>query len=77
MTMMTMMTTMRMTTDSKSVDIGVIVTSRCPACGRNARFHTESVRRGAEILCSECSAILRIDSADPLTLYEIDEEDLL
>ena len=50
---------------------------RCPACGQDAQLHTESVQRGAEILCSECSAILRVESVAPLTLSEVNEEDLL
>ena len=50
--------------------------SRCPACGQKTRLHTESVRHGAEIVCSECSAILRVESANPLTLSEVDEEEL-
>ena len=74
---MTTTTKMRMTTVSGSMDVEAVVASRCPACGQKTRLHTESVRRGAEILCSECSAILRVESADPLTLSKVDEEDLV
>ena len=76
MTTMTM-TKMRMTTSSESMGVEAVVASRCPACGQETRLHTESVRRGAEVLCTECSAILRVESADPLALSEVDEEDLL
>jgi len=70
------MTKMRMTIASGSVGVGGLVASRCPACGQKTRLHTESVRHGAEIVCSECSAILRVESANPLTLSEVDEEEL-
>jgi len=30
-----------------------------------------------EVLCSECSAILRVESTNPLSLSEVDEEDLV
>lgn len=51
--------------------------SQCPVCGQDTRLHTESIRLGAEILCSECSAILTIETTSPLTLMELNEEDLL
>lgn len=40
-------------------------------------MHAESVRLGAEILGSECFAILRVEKADPLTLSEVEEDELL
>jgi len=66
-----------MTTASESMGVEAFVVSVCPACGQKTRLHTESVRRGAEILCSECSAILRVESTNPLSLSEVDEEDLV
>jgi hypothetical protein len=54
-----------------------IVYSQCPFCSQDTRLHTESIRLGAEILCSECSAILRIESTNPLALMEVEEKDLL
>jgi len=68
---------MGMTTASESAGVEALLVSRCPACGQKTQLHTESVRRGAEILCSECSAILRVEATDPLSLSEIDEEELL
>jgi len=73
---MTTSTTTKMTASEPTV-VGKAVLSCCPACGQMTRLHVESVRRGTEILCSECSAILRVEAADPLTLCEVDEEDLL
>lgn len=44
-----------MTTASESAGVEALLVSRCPACGQKTQLHTESVRRGAEIPCSECS----------------------
>gem|GEM_PF-4761204 len=66
-----------MTTASESAGARALVVSHCPACSQKTQLHTESVRQGAEILCSECSAILRVEATDPLSLSEVDEEDLL
>jgi len=39
-------------------------------------MHIESVYRGAEVVCTECSAILRLRRTDPILLEEVgDEED--
>jgi len=66
-----------MMNDIKAASVGELLISSCPACGQQTRLHAESVHRGAEILCSECSAILRVEDTDPLLLSEVDEEDLL
>lgn len=63
-------------TDRSPTAVGQILSFRCPTCAQKARLHAESVHPGAEILCSECTAILRIDTTDPLTLREVEEEDL-
>jgi len=74
---MTMTTTRMMTTKSASEARATagIVSASCPVCQRKARVHAESVYRGAEIVCSECSAILVIETTAPLALIEADEED--
>lgn len=75
-----MTTTMRMTkttTANEELGFAGVVLSQCPACGWDTKLHTESIRLGAEILCSECSAILRIEMTDPLELSEVEEADLL
>jgi ribosomal protein S27E len=59
-----------------AVESGVL-TAKCPACGQRTRVHKESVRVGAEVLCIECSAILRIDAVKPLTFSEVEESDLI
>jgi hypothetical protein len=66
----------RTTVASESAGVDRIVSSRCPACSQETQLHSESVRRGAEILCSECCAILRVEVANPLSLSEVEEEDL-
>lgn len=48
----------------------------CPACKLTTKLHAESCTIGAEILCRECSSILRIHSTSPLAATEIDEENL-
>ena len=63
-------------TASKPADPAGTVSSACPVCGLKTRIHVESIYRGAEVLCSECAAILRIRTTDPLELLEVDEEDL-
>ena len=70
-----MTTMMKMTTANESTGVEAVVAFRCPACSQQTQLHAESVRRGAEILCSECSAILRVESTNPLSLSEVDEED--
>jgi len=69
------MTTTTKTNEEAGVDR--IVYFQCPSCSQRTRLHVESIRRGAEILCRECSAILRIDGANPLTVTEVEETDLL
>ena len=54
-----------------------ILTAQCPACTRETQVHRESARIGAEVLCIECSAILRVDGVDPLLFSEIEETDLI
>lgn len=56
---------------------GGVLTAECPACGQRTRVHKESVRPGAEVLCNECSAILRIENVNPLTFSEVEETDLI
>jgi len=62
---------------SEAVPESGILKAHCPACARETSVHSESVRVGAEVLCTECSAILRIDSAAPLLFSEIEEADLI
>ena len=62
---------------SEESGIDRVVSSKCPACGWDTQIHRESIRFGAEILCSECSAVLRVEKADPLALSEVEEADLL
>lgn len=74
--MMTNMTRMT-TTSSEGPKADSIISFRCPACSQATRLHLESTRFGMEVLCTECSAILRIEKTNPLTLTEVEEEDLL
>jgi len=64
-------------TDDTSPGVDRVTSVRCPACLQNTTLHAESIRIGTEVLCRECSAILRIDGTNPLTLSEVEEEDLL
>jgi predicted Zn finger-like uncharacterized protein len=48
----------------------------CPSCRQQIRIHRESVAIGAEVLCPECGALLGVDRRDPLSLIEIDPDDL-
>lgn len=71
-------TATRMTTRAEDAPaVREYPSAQCPACLRTTELHAESVRLGAEVLCRECSAILRIESTNPLILVEIEEEDLL
>jgi hypothetical protein len=72
-----MSSTKRMKTSDVDARADGIVSARCPACGLATTLHAESVAIGAEILCSECHAVLRIDRSNPLTLVEVEDEDLL
>jgi len=74
MTTTTMTTRMMTTAESPSAE--AILSYRCPACGRSAFLHTESAQHGTEVVCTECSAILRVERTAPLTLSELNEEDL-
>ena len=62
-------------TASRPADPIGIMSILCPVCRTMVRVHLESVYRGAEILCGECSAILGITQTDPLELTPIDEGD--
>ncbi len=52
------------------------VDATCPACQAPIRIHRESVAIGAEVLCSACGALLGVERREPLTLTEIDPEEL-
>jgi ribosomal protein S27E len=54
-----------------------VTSARCPVCLQNTTLHAESIRVGTEVLCRECSAVLRVEATSPLTLSEVEEEDLL
>jgi len=71
------MTITKKTMADKLAQDDLVVTFWCPACGQKARLHAESAYRGVEFLCSECFAILRVEDVDPLTMLEVDEEELL
>jgi ribosomal protein S27E len=51
------------------------VSGECPACRLKTRLHAESLGIGADVLCSECSAILRIVGTNPLQFAEVEEEE--
>jgi len=48
----------------------------CPSCRQSFTIHRESIAIGAEILCRECGALLAVERREPLTLIEIDPEDV-
>jgi len=48
----------------------------CPSCRQQISIHRESVAIGAEVLCPECGALLGVERRDPLTLVEIDPDDV-
>jgi len=48
----------------------------CPSCRQQIMIHRESVAIGAEVLCPECGALLGVERRDPLTLVEIDPDDV-
>lgn len=48
----------------------------CPSCLRRFTIQQESVAIGAEILCRECGALLAVERREPLTLVEVDPEEL-
>ena len=52
-----------------------IVSGECPTCRLKTRLHAESLGIGADVLCSECSAILRIVGTNPLRFVEVEEEE--
>jgi hypothetical protein len=72
-----MSSTKRTKTSDVGARAGGVISARCPVCGLATVLHAESVAIGAEILCSECYAVLRIDRSHPLTLMEVEDEDLL
>jgi len=74
---MMMSSTKRTTTSDLDSRADAVVSAQCPACGLATTLHAESIAIGAEVLCSECYAVLRIDRSKPLTLIEVEEEDLL
>jgi len=53
-----------------------MVDAVCPSCRQQIRIHRESVAIGAEILCPECGALLGVERKTPLSLLEIDPEEL-
>ena len=67
-----------MTTTSNENHAGRnLVFASCPCCKQDVRLHAESIHLGTEIVCSECSSVLWIKGTLPLTLEELDEDDLL
>ena len=65
-----------MTKTSVSAQTETRVSFLCPSCLQSTMMQSESCRIGAEVLCRECCALLRIHSKNPLSLEEIEEEDL-
>lgn len=65
-----------MTKTSASAQTEASLSFLCPSCLQATALQSESCRIGAEILCRECYALLRILSKNPLLLEEIEEEDL-
>jgi len=53
-----------------------MVSAVCPSCRQEISIHCESVAMGAEVLCPECGALLGVERKEPLSLIEIDPEDL-
>lgn len=69
------MTTKTTMSDPKAV-VGDSHTARCPCCRQMTSLREESIVIGTEILCRECGAILAVERTAPLTLLEIELEDL-
>jgi hypothetical protein len=55
--------------------LDTMIDAICPSCHQGIRIHRESVAIGAEVLCSECGALLGVERRDPLSLVEIDPDD--
>jgi len=70
------MTAESTTSRSRADGADAIVSGVCPVCRSKTRLHAESLGIGVDVLCSECSAILRVVGAHPLTLTEVEEDDL-
>lgn len=48
----------------------------CPFCRQSFTIHRESIAIGVEILCRECGALLSVERREPLSLVEVDPEEL-
>ncbi len=48
----------------------------CPSCRQAFTIHRESIAIGAEVLCRECGALLAVERREPLSLVEIEPEEL-
>ncbi len=51
------------------------MTTQCPACYRTLEVRDDRIALRAEILCTECGAMLTVLSKDPLKLAEVDLAD--
>ena len=48
----------------------------CPSCLQSFTIHRESIAIGAEVLCRECGALLAVARREPLSLVEVEPEEL-
>ncbi len=48
----------------------------CPSCRQSFTIHRESIAIGAEVLCRECGALLAVERREPLSLVEVEPEEL-
>lgn len=52
------------------------VEAACPCCRQSFAIHRESIAIGAEVLCRECGALLAVERREPLSLVEVEPEEL-
>jgi len=48
----------------------------CPSCRQPLTIHQESIAIGAEILCRECGTLLAVERREPISLVEVEPEEL-
>lgn len=53
-----------------------LVEAVCPSCLQEITIHRESVAIGAEVLCPECGALLGVERRNPVSLVEIDPDEI-
>ena len=49
--------------------------TRCPACETDLELDGYEIETGEEINCPECSAELKVLSADPITVREVGDDE--